>query len=141
MRVVVPLVLAALVGGCSTRPQHPSPYVPPETQYSVGSTLAAAGGLMVAATGAGLAEDPGASKTVRKAGTAAMGAGVGAMAASLIDALEVREERAKFILITRAFYNHYFGYNPLEEDRERPAPPPVPEVPFTFRDPSEDEDP
>src|SRR5438094_5218430 len=107
------ILLLAAAAGCSSRPQHPNPYVPPETQYSVGSTLMAAGGLMMAAVGSSMAQDPAASNSVRTAGTAAMGAGVGLMAASLLDAIEVQKEREKFIKLTRAFYHHYFGYNPL----------------------------
>jgi hypothetical protein len=134
------VVLLLLIAGCA-RPTHPSPYVPPETQYSVGSTMLAAGGLVAAATGAQVAQAPGASATARTAGTAAMGAGVGMMAASLIDAIEVQKEREKWIKLTRAFYNHYFGYDPLDEGKDRAAPPPVPEVPFNFKDPSEDQEP
>jgi hypothetical protein len=130
----------ALLAGCA-RPTHPNPYVPPETQYSVGSTVLAAGGLVAASVGAQVAQTPGASASARTAGTAAMGAGAGLMAASLIDAIEVHKEREKFIKLTRAFYHHYFGYDPLEEAKERPAPPPIPEVPFNFKDPSEDQDP
>jgi hypothetical protein len=135
-RAAVLMLVAGL--GC-TRPTHPNPYVPPETQYSLGSTVAAAGGLMAAAVGAQMAQAPGASASARTAGTAAMGAGMGVMAASLLDAIEVRKERDKFIKLTLAFYNHYFGYDPLEEAKERPAPPPVPEVPFNFKDPSDEE--
>jgi hypothetical protein len=133
------LLVPALLAGC-TRPTHPNPYVPPETQYSTGSTLIAAGGLMSAATGASIAQDPRASAAAKTAGTAAMGAGVGLMLASLVDAVEVQKEREKFINLTRAFYHHYFGYDPLGEPKERPAPPPIPEVPFNFKElpPSDD---
>jgi hypothetical protein len=134
------LTLLALLAGCA-RPTHPSPYVPPETQYSLGSTLAAAGGLVAASVGAQVAQAPGASATARTAGTAAMGAGMAMMAASLVDAIDVQKEREKFIKLTRAFYHHYFDYDPLDEGKERAAPPPVPEVPFNFKDPSEDQDP
>lgn len=140
-RLAVLVLLAA--SGCA-RSQPASPYVPPETQYSVGSTLLAAGGLMAAAAGSSIAQDPSASKGAKAAGTAAMGAGVGAMALSLIDAIEVRKEREKFILLTRAFYQHYFNPPPLSEDVE-PArvTQSFPEVPFAFREdpPPEDEDP
>ena len=132
-------VLLVLVAGCA-RPQHPSPYVPPETQYSAGSTIMAATGLMAAAAGAQLSSDPRASTTTKTAGTAAVGAGVGLMAASLIDAIEVQKEREKFIKLTWAFYFHYFGSDPIETP-DRAAPPPVPEVPFKFKDPSEGDDP
>jgi hypothetical protein len=135
-------VLAALLlaVGCS-RPQHPNPYVPPETQYTTGSTLLAAGGLMTAAVGASFAQDRRASPTARTAGTAAMGAGVAAMAASLIDAIEVQKEREQFIQLTRAFYHRYFGPPPLAEDTGGTALPPIPEVPFNFKDPSDDDEP
>ena len=131
-----------LLAGCA-RPEHPSPYVPRETQYSTGSTMLAAGGVMAAAAGASYAQDPRASATARTAGSAAMGAGVAMMAASLIDAIEVQKEREKFINLTRAFYHHYFGYDPIGEPQERAAPPPVPEVPFKFKDfePADDNDP
>ena len=134
---------AVLVAGLGcARPHHPNPYVPPETQYSTGSTLLAAGGLMTSAVGASLAQDPRASKTVRTAGTAAMGVGVAAMAASLIDAIEVQKEREQFINLTRAFYHRYFSPPPVgEEKTDRGALPPIPEVPFNFKEPSEDEDP
>jgi hypothetical protein len=137
-RALVLLLTAGL--GCA-RGQHPNPYVPPETQYSAGSTIMAAGGLVAATAGASFAQDPQASKTAKTAGTAAMGAGVGLMAASLIDAIEVQKEREKFYKLTRAFYHHYFGSSPLWEESERPAPPPIPEVPFNFKDPSDNEEP
>lgn len=137
-RAVLLLLLAGL--GCA-RPQHPNPYVPPETQYSAGSTIVAAGGLMTAAVGAQFAQDPRASKSTRTAGTAAMGAGVGLMAASLIDAIEVQKEREQFYKLTYAFYHRYFSPPPLSEPEERPALPPIPEVPFNFQEdpPAEDE--
>jgi hypothetical protein len=132
-------LLLVLSSGCG-RPQPLSPYVPPETQYSTGSTLMAAGGLMAAAVGSSLAQDPAASKTVKTAGTAATAAGTGLMLASLIDAVETQKEREKFWNLTRAFYHQYFGGPSLEAD-ERPAPPPIPEVPFNFQDdePSKDD--
>ena len=139
MRSVVAAMLV-LGLGCS-RPQHPNPYVPPETQYSTGSTLLAAGGLMTAAVGANFAQDPRASSTARTAGTAAMGAGVAAMAASLIDAIEVQKEREQFIQLTRAFYQRYFSPPPLSEDTGGTALPPIPEVPFNFKDPSDVDEP
>ena len=134
------VIFLALLAGCA-RPTHPNPYVPPETQYSMGSTMVAAGGLIAASVGAQVAQAPGASATARTAGTAAMGAGMALMAASLIDAVEVHKEREKFIKLTRAFYHHYYGYDPLEEQKERPAPPPIPEVPFNFKDPSDNDEP
>jgi hypothetical protein len=132
-RVAIALMLTA---GCA-RPHHPSPYVPPETQHSAGSTLLAAGGVVAASVGAQVAQRPGASARSQTAGTAAMGAGVGMIAASLIDAIEVQKEREKFIKLTRAFYHHYYGYDPIEP-KEPAAPPPLPEVPFNFKDPSDD---
>ncbi|MBV8880055.1 MAG: hypothetical protein JO332_08835 [Planctomycetaceae bacterium] len=125
-------LLLILLDSCA-RPPHPNPYVPPETQYSTGSTLMAAGGLMAAAVGSSLAQDPNASKTVRTAGTAAAVAGTGAMLASLVDAIETQKEREKFWNLTRAFYHQYYG-GPSVEAEERPAPPPIPEVPFNFKD-------
>jgi hypothetical protein len=125
-------LLLLTLGSCA-RPQHPSPYVPPETQYSTGSTLMAAGGLMAAAMGSSFAQDPGASKTMKTAGTAAAVAGTGLMLASLIDAVEVGKQREKFINLTRAFYRQYYGGS-WQEPEERPAPPPLPELPFDFRD-------
>jgi hypothetical protein len=135
-------VVAALLWaiGCA-RPQHPNPYVPPDTQYSTGSTLLAAGGLMTAAVGASFAQDPRASSTARTAGTAAMGAGVAMVAASMIDAIEVEKNREKFIQLTRAFYHRYFSPPPLAEDTTGTALPPIPEVPFNFKDPSDDDEP
>src|SRR6185369_8268731 len=109
------LAAMVLAAGCA-RPHHPNPYVPPETQYSTGSTLLAAGGLMTAAVGASFAQDPRASSTAKAAGTAAMGA---AMEASLIDAIEVQRQREKFIQLTRAFYHRYFSPAPVGEDTER----------------------
>jgi len=133
------LFLLAL-GSCA-RPPHPNPYVPPETQYSTGSTLMAAGGLMAAAVGSSVAQDPGASKTARTAGTASAVAGTGLMLASLIDAVEVQKEREKFMNLTRAFYRQYYGAS-WQEPEERPGPPPLPELPFDFREePRADEDP
>ncbi len=139
MRTIGLLLAIAATAGCARAP-HPNPYVPPETQYSTGSTLMAAGGLMAAATGASFAQDPRASAAAKTGGTAAMGAGVGLMLASLVDAVEVQKERQKFINLTRAFYHHYFGYDPIGEPRERPAPPPIPELPFNFKElpPSDD---
>jgi hypothetical protein len=96
---------------------------------------------MAAAAGASLAQDPAASKTVQTAGTAAMGAGLGLVAVSLLDAIEVQKQREKFYILTRAFYHQYFGSSPLGEPEERPAPPPIPEVPFNFKDPADVEDP
>lgn len=125
-------VLLVLLGACS-RPQHPSPYVPPETQYSTGSTILAASGLMAAAVGASYAQDPNASRSARNAGTAAAVAGTGLMLASLIDAVETQKQRDKFWNLTRAFYHQYYG-GPSPEREERPAPPPIPEVPFNFQD-------
>jgi len=135
-------VAILLLGQACARPQHPNPYVPPETQYSTGSTLLAAGGLMTAAVGASFAQDPRASSTAKLAGTAAMGAGMAAMAASLIDAIEVQKQREKFIQLTRAFYHRYFSPAPVGEDTERgSALPPIPEVPFNFKDPPDDDEP
>jgi hypothetical protein len=133
-------LLLALLAGCA-RPTHPNPYVPPETQYSIGSTIMAVSGLTAAAVGAQVSQAPGASATAKTAGTAAMGAGMGLMAASLIDAIGVQKEREKWIKLTRAFYHHYFDYDPLDEGKDRAAPPPIPEVPFNFKDPSDDEEP
>lgn len=129
----------ALLGACS-RPQHPSPYVPPETQYSTGSTLMAAGGLMAAAVGSSIAQAPNASPAAKTAGNLAAVAGTGLMLGSLIDAVETQKEREKFMNLTRAFYHQYFGW-PAPETEERPAPPPLPEVPFNFKDdePSDDD--
>jgi phosphoglucomutase len=99
----------------------------------------AAGGLMAAAMGSSFAQDPNASKTVKSAGTAAAVAGTGLMLASLIDAVEVQKEREKWINLTRAFYHHYYGGIDADES-ERPAPPALPEVPFTFKDPEPADD-
>src|SRR5882672_276048 len=125
-------ILFLLLGSCA-RPQHPNPYVPPETQYSTGSTLLAAGGMMAAAVGSSFVQDPSASKTMKAAGTAALAAGTGMMLASLIDAVEVQKEREKFMNLTRAFYRQYYG-GPSPETEDHPLPPPIPELPFTFRD-------
>jgi hypothetical protein len=129
------LALALLLAGCSSRPQHPNPYVPPETQYSTGSTLLAAGGLMAAAVGSSIADSPSASQTTRTVGTATAATGVGLMLTSLIDAVEVRKQREKFFNLTRAFYRQYYfgGYSPIEES-DRPSPSSIPELPFTFSD-------
>ena len=132
-KAVIP-ALALLIAGCSSRPQHPNPYVPPETQYSTGSTLLAAGGLMTAMVGSAISDSPTASRSARTAGTAVAAAGVGLMAASLIDAIEVQKEREKFFNLTRAFYRQYFGGSSLGEESARPAPPPIPELPFKFGD-------
>ena len=135
------MLAVAAAAGCA-RPHHPSPYVPPSTQYSTGSTLMAAGGLVTAVVGAQLAQDPRASKSTRTAGTAAMGAGLGLMAASMIDAIQVQQEREKFWKLTYALYNRYFGPPPVNEPEERPALPPIPEVPFNFQEiPPNDEEP
>lgn len=128
----VALVCLLLLGSCA-RPPHPNPYVPPETQYSMGSTLMAAGGLMAAAVGSSMAQDPAASKTVKSVGAAAAVAGTGLMLGSLIDAVEVQKEREKFINLTRAFYRQYYGGD-WQEPADRPAPPPIPEIPFNFQD-------
>jgi hypothetical protein len=63
------------------------------------------------------------------------------MAASLIDAIEVQKQREKFIQLTRAFYHRYFSPPPVGEDRAEPALPAIPEVPFNFKDPSDDDEP
>jgi hypothetical protein len=129
----------AMSAGCG-RPQPVNPYVPPETQYSYGSTLMAAGGLMAAAVGSSMAQNPDASKTVKAAGTAAAAAGTALMLGSLVDAIEVQKERDKFWNLTRAFYHQYFGGPDLEAEPQT-APPPIPEVPFNFKDdePSDDD--
>ncbi len=88
---------------------------------------------MAAAVGSSFANDPYASKTVKAAGTAAAVAGTGLMLASLIDAVEVQKEREKFYNLTRAFYRQYYGGS-WQESEERPAPPPLPELPFDFKD-------
>jgi len=131
-------ILLVLLGGCS-RPEHPIPYIPSDTQYSTGSTLMAAGGLMAAAVGSGMSQDPHASQTVRTAGTVAAAAGTGLMLASLIDVVETQKQREKFMNLTRAFYHAYWGWPTLEAE-ERPAPPPLPEVPFNFKDPEPSDD-
>jgi hypothetical protein len=131
-------LLLLLLCSCA-RPHHPSPYIPPETQYSTGSTLMAAGGLMTAMVGASFAQDPHASSSAKTAGTAAMAGGTAMMLASLIDAVEVQKEREKWINLTRAFYHHYYGGIDADES-ERPAPPALPEVPFTFKDPEPADD-
>src|SRR5262249_46747091 len=102
------VLLVLLLGACA-RPQHPNPYVPPETQYSVGSTMLAAGGVMAAAAGASMSSSPNASGTTRAAGTAALAAGTAMMLGSLIDAVDVQKERDKFWNLTRAFYHMYYG--------------------------------
>jgi len=132
-------ILLLLLGACS-RPEHPNPYVPPETQYSTGSTLLATGGLMAAAVGSSMTQDPKASQAMKTAGTIATAAGTGLMLASLIDAVETQKEREKWMKLTRAFYHEYWGWPNLEAD-DRPAPPPLPEVPFNFKDdgPSDDD--
>lgn len=132
-------LILVLLTGCA-RPQHPNPYVPPETQYSTGSTIMAAGGLMAAVVGASYAQNPDASKGTKTAGTAAAAAGTALMLGSLIDAVETQKEREKFWNLTRAFYHQYYG-GPTPEAGERPLPPPIPEVPFNFKDdePSEDD--
>lgn len=134
------IVLFAFGIGCASRPEHPNPYVPPQTQYSTASTLLAAGGLVSMAAGATLSQDPAASKTVQKAGNAAMAAGLGSIAFSLFDVFEVRKEREVFFNLTRAFYRDYFG-GTFQEAVERDAPPPIPEVPFKFTDPDAADDP
>ena len=100
----------------------------------------AAGGLMAAAVGSSLAQDPHASSTVKAAGTAAMASGTALMLGSLVDAVETQKEREKFMNLTRAFYHQYFGW-PSPEAEEQPLPPPIPEVPFNFKDdaPSDDD--
>jgi hypothetical protein len=132
-------VCLILLGACG-RPKPANPYVPPEVMYSTGSTLMAAGGLMAAAVGSSISSDPGASKTAKVAGTAATAAGTGLMLASLIDAVETQKEREKFWNLTRAFYHQYFG-GPDVETEPQPLPPPIPEVPFNFKDdePSSDD--
>jgi hypothetical protein len=134
-------IAVLILGASCARPHHPNPYVPPETQYSMGSTLMAAGGLMTAAVGASFAQDPKASSTAKAAGTAAMGAGMAVMAASLIDAIQVQKEREKFIQLTRAFYHRYFSPPPVGEDKGETTLPSIPEVPFNFKDPSDDDEP
>jgi len=135
------MVLAALLAaGCSSRPQHPIPYIPPQTQYSTGSTLMAAGGLMAAAVGSSLNDARAPSRTQRAIGTGAMAAGLGMVAASMIDAIEVQGARKAFIDITRAFYHQYYGGS-LPESGEKPAPAPIPEIPFQFKDEGTPEDP
>ena len=137
------LILLLLGAGCASRPQPRSPYVPPETQYSTGSTLLAAGGLMTAMAGASVAQSPNASKSMQAGGYAAVGAGVGLMLSSLADAIYVRRQREMFWDTTLAFYHHYFGPPPVGEvDDDRPPPPAPPTVPFNFKEETpEPEDP
>lgn len=140
MKSLVFALAALLAAGCSSRPQHPIPYIPPQTQYTTGSTLLAAGGLMAAAVGASVNDDPRASKTAKAVGTGAMAAGLGMVAASMIDAIEVQGARRAFIDVTRAFYHQYYGGS-LPEGSGRPAPAPIPEIPFQFKDEGAPEDP
>lgn len=88
--------------------------------------------MLAAAAGASVANNSH-SSGAKTAGNAAMAAGMALMAASLIDAVEVQKSREQFWNLMRAFNRAYSYFPPIRDD-EREAPPPVPEVPFNFKD-------
>jgi hypothetical protein len=116
--------------GCASRPQPLNPYVPPETMYSAGGTLAAVGGVMASSVGASMM-DPDRSPQTRKIGAAATGAGLALMGAAVLEAIEVEMARQKFVSLHNAFVRSYFG-SPTPDSPLRTPPPPLPDVPFQF---------
>ena len=133
-RLALVLVLAA---GCA-RPKSPNPFLPPETQFSPASTLAATGGLVGLAAGAQMMDSRRSSST-RHAGAAVLAAGGALMLGALIDAVDVYGERRKFVTLWNAGLRNLQGSPHTGEPLFRPAPPPLPEVPFEI--PKEDGDP
>ena len=133
-------VLAALLvlaAGCA-RPKSPIPYLPPETQFSPASTLAATGGLVGLAAGAQMMDSSRSSST-RHAGAGALAAGGALMLAALVDAVDVQAERKKFVTLWNAGLRNLHGSPGGKEPLFRDPPPPLPEVPFEV--PKEDPDP
>lgn len=126
------LIALVFLAGCASRPQPISPYVPPETMYSAGGTIAAMGGVAGTAIGASMMEK-GNSPNTRKAGAAVMGAGAAALGAAIVEAIEVEKERRKFVDLHNAFIRSYFG-SPVPDSPFRTLPPPPPEAPYYFPD-------
>lgn len=127
MKKAIILLLAA-GAGCSSRQQSLNPYLPPETMYSAGGTLAAAGGVAATAVGATMMEKD-RSPATRKAGTAVMGSGMALMGAAILEAIEVQKEREKVLKLYYAFVKDYYGTS-VPEGPLRTPPPPPPDVPF-----------
>jgi len=125
------LALFVTVAGCGTRPLNPC--LPPETQYSTGSTVAAIGGLLGTAIGTDLAQNSRNSPNTRAIGTAAAATGMGLLAVALIDAVEVQKQREKVINIDRAMRHSYMRPG-VPDSFFRPPPPPLPDPPFNFDD-------
>jgi hypothetical protein len=130
-------LLLVLALGCA-RPRPPSPYLPPETQFSTASTLAATGGLVGLAAGAQMMDSRRSSST-RHAGAGVLAAGGALMLGALIDAVDVYGERKKFVSLWNAGLRNLQGSPGTGEPLFRPPPPPLPEVPFEI--PKEDGDP
>lgn len=123
--VAVGMIL--VVAGCA-RPQPLNPYVPPETQYSAGGTIAAVGGVMALSAGASMM-DKGGHSTTQKAGAATAAGGLALLGAAIADALEVKKEREKFVNLYNAFIRNYYGSPAPDLELRTPAPPP-PDLPF-----------
>lgn len=125
------IILAALaLAGCASRPQPANPYLPPETMYSAGGTMAAMGGVMGTAVGASMM-DKDRSPATRKAGSAVAAGGAALLGAAIVEAIEVEKERKKFVDLHNAFVRSYFG-SPVPDSPLRTPPPPAPDVPFYF---------
>ena len=124
------LFAAILVAGCASPPQPINPYIPPETMYSAGGTMAAMGGVMGTAVGASMMEKERTPAT-RKAGYGVMGGGAALLGAAIAEAIEVEKERQKYINLHNAFVRSYYGSSTGETTLRMP-PPPLPEIPFEF---------
>ena len=137
MRAVAWVLL--LAAGCA-RPKSPIVYLPPETQYSPASTLAATGGLVGLAAGAQMM-DSNRSSSTRHAGAGVLAAGGALMLAALVDAVDVHGERKKFVTLWNAGLRNMQGSPGGNEPLFRPPPPPLPEVPFDLPKDREEPDP
>ena len=129
--------LLVLAAACA-RPKPAIPYLPPETQFSPASTLAATGGLVGLAAGAQMMDSRRSSST-RHAGAGVLAAGGALMLAALVDAVDVHGERQKFVTLWNAGLRNLQGSPGGKEPLFREPPPPLPEIPFEI--PKEDPDP
>lgn len=140
MRAVALGLIVLLGAGCATRLRHPNPYIPPEAMPTVGGTLAAMGGVTATAVGAHMLDRNGSGRS-RRVGAGLVAAGAGMLGLALIEAIELEREREKLEKLDAAFRRQIVG-SPNPENSFRPAPPPLPEVPFHFdRSPLSGEEP
>jgi hypothetical protein len=123
-------LLAAVLAGCSSRPTPVSPYVPPETMYSSGGTMAAMGGVVGLAAGSSMMDKDRSPKT-RAAGAGVAAGGAALLGIALLEAIEVEKERQKYVNLHNAFVRSYYG-SPVPDSPLRLPPPPLPDIPFEF---------